>query len=463
MQTPRWAIKARLEELDIKDGFGTGGIDPFKMYTHPKYRESALSYYMRLNGFDRDLWMERNGGTGWQSGSDLLVWSRDRLGPDMFEQLAEYQKQVRASNLFWESIRERAAPTLINIFKQPKIVGLVIAAVLILIGLPVVIWNSSRAIFAWIFVRRPTILGPKDSDIYRNFFKRIFWRFPKLPKVIVNDDLDKKLSSLIETNKLITKKNKGGLFRKAERTPYPHIIAYGEAGVGKTLFAKNLAKESNMHFMYMTVSDLSQLAEEEALETLKNFFAYARKFAPCVLIIDEADRLFAGEDIKSKKLMTLFQREFSKAVDENIQLFLITNYPSKFPDPILNRISKRLYFDNPNYSSQLKLLQLHLEIAQKRQKKDIISLKTLKRELSENLLKGLVGRDIESIAISFSLRENQGMKILIEEIETYNLGKKEMEAFKEAQKNKSILTSSSSQDSKAKPKTTRKKPKRFFE
>lgn len=115
--------------------------------------------------------------------------------------------------------------------------------------------------------------------------------------------------------------------------------------------------------MYLTVSDLSQLAEEEALETLKSFFLYARKYAPCVLIVDEADRLFAGEDIKAKKLALLFQREFSKAVDENIQLFFITNYPWTFPDPILNRLFKRIHFDKPNFATQKNLFALHLQRA----------------------------------------------------------------------------------------------------
>ena len=450
---PSWAVDHQLDALGINKGYGTGGINPFKFYTHEEWRESALGHYFPLRGFGRDGWLIDGGGDGVRSGVTLLEEAKRKLGADVFKDMHEHQLRVAARNEFWDSLQEKVIPTIVDIFKQPKVIGLVAIFILLLIGIPLLIWNGTKAIFAWIFVRRPTILGPKDSDIYQNWFKRLFWKYPKLPKVTVNENLEKQLSSLIETNKKITQKNKGGLFRDPEKTPYPHIIAYGEAGVGKTLFAKNLAKESGMHFMYLTVSDLSQLAEEEAIETLKNFFLYARKYAPCVLIIDEADRLFAGEDVKSKKLATLFQREFSKAVDENIQLFFITNYPWKFPAPILNRMSKVLYFDVPDYSTKLKLFAQHLKIALKRQGKNY-DFENLEFILDEDLVEGLVGRDIESISIAYSLRQEQSSEVLKREIAEYKQGKENMKAFKDASEQKPPSPKSNK-------KTTKKK--RFFE
>ena len=179
-----------------------------------------------------------------------------------------------------------------------------------------------------------------------------------------------------------------------------------------------------MHYMYMTVADLSQLNEEEALSTMKSFFVYARCFAPCVLIVDEADVLFGASDIKGKKLALLFQREFAKALDENIQLFFITNHPEKFPAPILNRLARRIEFDAPDFETQLRLFELHLKLALKTQKKEYK--KRFLRTLDEELLSGLVGRDIEAICIAFSL-ETDGS--LDDQIEAYKKEREQMSAF----------------------------------
>ena len=237
--------------------------------------------------------------------------------------------------------------------------------------------------------------------------------------------------------------------------------------MGKTLFAKNLAKETGMNFMYLTVSDLSQLKEEEALRTLKEFFAYASAWGPCVLIVDEADRLFAANDIKAKKLALLFQREFSKAAHTTIQLVFITNFPGQFPAPILNRISKKVCFDKPTFETQIELFELHIKLAMGVSDEDLQIqnleariaeakakdmsftqakyesikhtkqlIKFINSKLKKSMIKGLVGRDIEAICLGVRRRKNPSPEVLVRLIKGFFEDKKAMEKFAQTEAKK---------------------------
>ncbi len=436
--SPAFAVNFVLDSLEITKGYGSS-IDPFKKYTYTDFIETSLSKLYKLRGFVNDGWKEKRDGRGYVLGIDLLREAREKLGPGFFKDIYEHEKRVADSNRFWENFQRNIVPKMVETFRNPVVIALSFLAVFLLIGLPVLIWNFSKMLFSWMFERNPTVLGHDDSDINHGFLKRIFYRYKKLPEVIVNSDLAKKLKKIEKNNQKITKKNKGGIWTKPVKTPYPHILIYGDFGVGKTLFAKKLAKKSGMHFIYMSVGDICQLPEELALEDIKRFFRMARRNAPCVLIVDEADTLFPSKDgdgtkqrvhdPKIEKIKVLFQKEFSKAVDTDIQMVLVTNYPWDLPGAILNRISKKIWFTNPNLETQKKVFALHLKIAfaGKREK---INTNDFVDDLSLLLLKGLVGRDIEAIAHDLALVENPNSDDLVDAIKDYKKDSEDMLAYK---------------------------------
>ena len=431
---PDWAVQQRLEHLGITHGYGTGGVSLFRMYGHEEWKETSLyRYAVEVRGLE-DKWGEQEKVLGAALVADVSRY----LGADLFKHLLENDAQKAERKEFLNFIYSGVIPAAIETVLHLKTIGFTVLMVLILIALPIFISNLTKALFAWIFTRRPKILGAQDSDIYANFFARIFWRFPKIPKIIVNPPLQKKLKELTKNNKKITLLNRGTLWKRPKKTPYPHILGYGNWGVGKTLFAKNLAKESGMHFLYLTVSDLSQLNEEEALETLKNYFRYARRFAPCIFIIDEVDRVFDEGDIKAKKIALLLQREFSKAVDDSIQLVLLTNHPQKIPSAILNRLSKLIHFCDPTHETQKKLFVEHLRIAFSKKSKPPSSLKKYVIGLDEATIQGLVGRNIEAICASFVLSAGTTPSALITHIQKFKRERAEMEAFCELRQPKKI-------------------------
>lgn len=415
---PGWATDQALSAIGLKPGWGAGGVNPYRLYTKDEYKGTGVSKFLRRRGYTKCVW-DQNIGHGQRApGIGLLQHLFERAGENALQELHDMDSREERWRTRLEFFTNNLVPTACHTLSQPSTMLATFLVVLFFLGVPLVIWNASKAFFKVLFVPRPVVLGEKDSDIYGHWLKRLLFRYPALPEVIVNPPLQEELAGIVANNKKVAALNKSG-----KQTPYPHIVAYGEPGVGKTLFAKKLAQQSGMHFMYFTMGDLSQMREEEALRTLKELFAYARKFAPCVLIIDEADILFSRADSKAQRLTQMFQKEFSRAVDEKVQLFLITNHPGRLPAPILNRIARKVHFDAPDLATKRKLFDLHIPIALKAAGlKDPIFWDT--SYCGEVTLADLVGRDIEAIAFAFVLSEQ---KSLTDSIARY---KKEREALK---------------------------------
>lgn len=426
---PAWAIKDACATIGLGEAelrFGTAGIVPLQWYTKEEYHQTNLGRHFIALGYDMSWTPE-----GPHTGLSILACACRKIGKNFAKDILEEQKRNKEWNDKYSFVMDKMLPGAVEFFKRPKNIAISSLLILLVAGIPLAAWYICKGVYAWIATARPTILGPQDSDIYKSWVGRLLYKHPALPKVTTNTYLTGFLRKLVKRNKKITRLNKGSLRenRKPIPTPYPHLLAFGEPGVGKTLFAKKLAQRSGMHFMYLTVSDLSQLKEEDALRTLKEFFAYAKKFAPCILIIDEADKLFAKNDLKAQKMALLFQKEFSKAVDTNIQLFFLTNHPEEFPLPILNRVAEIILFDKPDFDTKKRLFEQHLSIVFARngvkgKASDLVPF------LGEELLEGLVGRDIEAICNMFVLRTNMSAEVLRATINRYKLQREAMRQFK---------------------------------
>ena len=241
--SPAFAIDAFLENMGCPKDTSTGGVDPFKWYTHDEWKRTSLYRYESERGLTRDPWLEKDRGRGLRIGSGFLLGARKKLGKNVFAELdkASIKRAERKQQL--DYISKELIPELTKAVFNAKVLTISFFGVLLLLWLPIVVSNVSKALSEALVRRRPTILGDKDSDVYGSFLKRIFWKAPKLPEVITNKSLSKQLQKLISVNIKITKKNKGSFWREPEKTPYPHILAYGIRGTGKTLFAKNWQKK----------------------------------------------------------------------------------------------------------------------------------------------------------------------------------------------------------------------------
>jgi len=388
------ARKDRIKELGLDPAYGDMGIDPFRMYTRSEFRKTVAYAYMhslgRIEIFNADLII----------GSSVINLFINNYGPEINKEIKDWENKWAERKQWINDF----IPTVLTLFKMPFIWLLLPAVVLVFIVFPIISSKLATYLFTALFKRRPVILKPEDSDLYNRFS---FRSTEALPPVIVNPALEIKLAQLSQNNRAITQRNKGGWFTEPIKTPYEHILAFGPPGVGKTLFAKTLAKESGMHFIYLSLADLSQLTEEEALSTLKEYFIYAKRHAPVLLIIDESHLLFDKTNLKAQLLLQMFQKEFAKAVNEAIQLFFIANYPESFLEsdgsisPMLSRLGERLFFDEPDAKTRKRLLYIHLELAKSHYPDANFETERIMSLLASDDLYGFNGRSIERLAHRF--------------------------------------------------------------
>ncbi len=203
MVTPDWAIKKALESIGVKTVHGTGGIDPYKAYSHDEWKKTPLYLYLMGPRHCRDTWSDKKDKNGRHSGLSLLAEVVRKHGPEIFTDL--HEDELRRA--WWCRQLQETIPMLLATLKDKKVALISMVGVLLFIGVPLFIWNGSKTIFQWLFLRRPEIIGPDDTDIYKSQLARLFHRGKKLPEVIVNGALDRRLKRLVAENEKTTQEN----------------------------------------------------------------------------------------------------------------------------------------------------------------------------------------------------------------------------------------------------------------
>eukprot|EP00397_Hematodinium_sp_SG-2012_P019751 GEMP01020313.1.p1 GENE.GEMP01020313.1~~GEMP01020313.1.p1 ORF type:complete len:502 (+),score=71.46 GEMP01020313.1:54-1508(+) len=69
------------------------------------------------------------------------------------------------------------------------------------------------------------------------------------------------------------------------------VLLTGPSGTGKTLFAKAVAGETNLPFLYQSASSFVEIYVGQGAARVRQFFDLARARAPCIVFIDELDAL----------------------------------------------------------------------------------------------------------------------------------------------------------------------------
>ncbi len=71
------------------------------------------------------------------------------------------------------------------------------------------------------------------------------------------------------------------------------LLLYGPPGCGKTYFATKLASELRWKMKYVSTSSIGSSYQHETQSNIKNLFADAERYKPCLLCIDEIDGLLS--------------------------------------------------------------------------------------------------------------------------------------------------------------------------
>ena len=107
----------------------------------------------------------------------------------------------------------------------------------------------------------------------------------------------------------------------------------GPAGTGKTLLAKAVAGEAGVPFLYASASEFVEIFVGKGAKRVRELFAQARKFSPCIVFIDEIDAVGGernagaggGNEERSQTLNELLTQMDGFATDSKVIVIAATN------------------------------------------------------------------------------------------------------------------------------------------
>ncbi len=223
-------------------------------------------------------------------------------------------------------------------------------------------WIALIAILLWIYIFKKTTI-PKY--LQKNDAREISDIKPVVSQVDFSNvagisEVKEELEDIISFLKLPKKYTDIGItFPKG-------VLLVGPPGVGKTLIAKALAKESGVPFFYQSGASFVQIYAGMGAKRVRELFEVARKMAPSIIFIDEIDAVgkARGNNRSDERESTL--NELLTQLDgmhDNSGVIVIgaSNHIEMLDSALLRsgRFDRKIEINLPNLSERTKILELH--------------------------------------------------------------------------------------------------------
>uniref|UniRef100_A0A0G4HIQ5 AAA+ ATPase domain-containing protein n=1 Tax=Chromera velia CCMP2878 TaxID=1169474 RepID=A0A0G4HIQ5_9ALVE len=184
-------------------------------------------------------------------------------------------------------------------------------------------------------------------------------------------------------------------FFRGGRAPSKGILLFGPPGTGKTLLAKALCATTGLGFYSCSAASLVSKWRGESEKLVRALFTSARRRAPCVVFIDEADALVSTRGESSEhEASRRFKAELLTQMDgictdmqhdlvagggegrregdgfgerkkeqqaDQVVVLAATNAPWDIDDALRRRLEKRVYVPLPCLEARREMLRIHLK------------------------------------------------------------------------------------------------------
>lgn len=189
----------------------------------------------------------------------------------------------------------------------------------------------------------------------------------KTPEMRFSDVIGaKEAKSALEDIKAYLKDPKA--FTKSGTRPPCGVLMVGGPGVGKTRLAQALAGECNANFIAITGSHFSAKYYGVGIQKVKHLFELARKNAPCIIWVDEADGMGARTnsgtpvEAESNRIVNQLLAEmdgFEK--NEGVIILAATNHPENMDEALRRpgRFDRHVHVRLPDVADRAEMFRFY--------------------------------------------------------------------------------------------------------
>jgi len=144
------------------------------------------------------------------------------------------------------------------------------------------------------------------------------------------------------------------------------VLIHGPPGVGKTLLAKILAKETHCRLLTIDPSKMSDRHVGESEKLTAAMFTLAEKLQPCIVFIDEIDSLLKSRASNDNNSLIAATKgiflSYWDGLDDNKMVLVLgtTNRPKDIDPGFLRRFDLNLELKLPDLNQRKSILEYYL-------------------------------------------------------------------------------------------------------